>query len=218
MNDRTAASTTTPSVERRALRSLIPLGEAEASYAYAEPPPGSETGEAAFTAIGQAVERIGELAAEGAMTQVLVPIDAAILLDAQAAARFGEICEALPQDVRDRLLFEVTGLTESFSQAEADDIAIILYPHCHAYIARVASAAADFKLLTTCNFAGVAIDLGGRPWPEDEARPALAAFVEKSVANRLTSFLHGVDAPELVDLARETGVNYADGAALGGLD
>lgn len=208
------------SVEHCVLRPIMALTDSPDSFVYIEPMTGDGPdasadsallGVNALATIRLAAEQIEVLLAEGSPANAIVPVSAAALLDKDAADPIAAACQALPREIRERLVFEVLGLASSFAPSQADDIAIVLYPCCRFYTARVDPQTADLKLLTACNFAGAAIDLGDQPWPDEVVRPILTTFVENAARNRLTVFVHRIGTPEIIGLAADLGVTYADG-------
>lgn len=152
---------------------------------------------------------------EGASdTKVIVPLFGAAFVDKSVASAFTEACKAQPRAIHEQIVFEVTGVDDEVAMSWLDEVAIVLYLFCLSYICRVSPRSRNFSFQATCNYAGVSLDLGNKPWPVDRVGPFLAEFAVKCEAARLKAYVHGVGTAELAAAAVAAGVRYMDGAAV----
>jgi len=146
---------------------------------------------------------------------LVVPLDGPSLANKLVASAFTRFCRSLTDQQRERLMFEVTGLNlTKDSMSILDDTAIILFTYCSSYIARILPKTSNLRLVATNNYAGVSIDLRNRPWPVEVVQSHINDFIANARTNRLSTMVHGVATPPLLDAIQAAGARFVDGDAV----
>ncbi|MEO5336382.1 MAG: hypothetical protein H7841_05760 [Magnetospirillum sp. WYHS-4] len=157
------------------------------------------------------IKKAEELLNQGSDIKVIVPINGVALTYKPIASEFVRLCKSVPERVWSSTIFEVTNVNNVERMSFLDDIAVILYSFCLTFGARILPTCRDLKIYSTCNYSGVALTMGNRPMDVEKIRPFLRDFAERTERCRLKAYLHDIATPEIVDLARETGIRFVDG-------
>lgn len=147
----------------------------------------------------------------------IVPLNAAMLHDRHTASLFTTFCRTHARHLAPSLIFEVVNITGEQVMSHLDEIALILYPFCLTYSARIAPKTQNLRLYASCNYSGIALDLKGRPWPMKAVGGYFADLVSRSEQHRLKAYCHGLGTAELADAARQAGIRFISGPGVNDL-
>lgn len=164
-----------------------------------------------------AVERATALIRQSPDVKCIVPVNGAALHDKDTATQFTNYCRSYARHLSQTLIFEVVCISGSNAMSYLDEIAIILYPFCLTYSARITPKTQDLRLYATCNYSGIALDLKDKPWPMKAVGSYFDDLVRRSEQHRLKAYCHGLGSPELADAARQAGVRYLSGSGVNAL-
>lgn len=164
--------------------------------------------------VGGALEKAAALTAEGAGHKVVVPINGWALTHREVASTFTDLCRRYRGDVHQSVIFEITNMTNENRLSHLDDIAIILYPFCLTYTARILPKTQDLKHYAACNYTGISLYLKNKPWPMAALGTYFSDLVRRTEANRLKAYCHGLGSVELTGAAREAGVRFLSGSGV----
>ena len=154
------------------------------------------------------IERAKYLAATGDDARVIIPVNGRALMHRDLAGAFTAHCRTYDDQVTDRLIYEVTNVSDQAAQSHLDEVAAVLYLFCKTYGCRISPRTPNLQIYTACNYAGVALDMGRQNLPPDKVRDFLNRFVEKAEAWRLKAYLHGVADDTLRTIAHDAGVRF----------
>jgi hypothetical protein len=162
-----------------------------------------------------AAARAGLMVNAGDPRKLIVPVNGVALARKDIASALTERCREFGRDVAQTLIFEVTNTETGASLGVLDEIAIILYPFCLTYSARILPKAQDLKLYASCNYAGVALHMKDKPWPMKAVGGYFDDFTARTEAQRLKAYCHGLGTPALVEAALSAGVRFVSGPGVG---
>lgn len=158
-----------------------------------------------------AAVRAALLAKTGDGRKIIVPVNGAALAIPAVATAFAEGCRTFIRDLGPNILFEATNMDDEKSMGYLDEVAILLYPFCLTYAARILPKTQNLKLYATTNYSGIALHLRDKPWPMKAVGSYFDDLVKRSEANRLKAYCHGLGSTELVDAALAAGVRFVSG-------
>lgn len=161
--------------------------------------------------VDMAAARAGMMVNSGDDRKLIVPVNGTALAHRDIASALTERCRELSRDVTQVLIFEVTNAEDDKSLSVLDEIAIILYPFCLTYSARIKPKTQDLKLYASCNYTGIALHLKDKPWPMKAVGGYFEDLTRRAEASRLKAYCHGLGSPDLVDAALNAGVRFVCG-------
>ncbi len=159
-----------------------------------------------------AFQKARELAGGGA--GLIAPINGQGLANETMANIFTSVCQENGKDAVGDIVFEVTNASDQATMDFLDELAVVMFPFCKAYTARVPLDVPDVKVYCTCNYAGVAIDLENKPWTGEEVGDRLAALVQMAEGANLKAHVHGIGTEEVLSIAQAAGAHLIDGDAV----
>ncbi|MFA7429658.1 MAG: hypothetical protein WCZ23_05855 [Rhodospirillaceae bacterium] len=160
--------------------------------------------------------RAALMAKTGDTRKIIIPVNGAALAIPAVAAAFADGCRTFIRDLSQSILFEVTNMDDEKSMGYLDEVAILLYPFCLTYSARILPKTQNFKLYATTNYSGIALHLRDKPWPMKAVGSYFDDLVKRSEANRLKAYCHGLGSVELVEAALAAGVRFVSGPGVKG--
>lgn len=143
--------------------------------------------------------------------KLIVPVNGSALALPNVATAFAGGCRTFIRDHGPSILFEVTNMDDEKSMGYLDEVAILLYPFCLTYSARILPKTQNLKLYATTNYSGIALHLRDKPWPMKAVGSYFEDLVARTETNRLKAYCHGVGSLELVDAALAAGVRFISG-------
>lgn len=146
--------------------------------------------------------------------KLIVPVNGSALAIPAIATAFAEGCRTFIRDLGPSIVFEVTNMDDEKSMGYLDEVAILLYPFCLTYSARILPKTQNLKLYATTNYTGIALHLRDKPWPMKAVGSYFDDLVARTESNRLKAYCHGVGSLELVDAALAAGVRYIAGSGV----
>lgn len=158
-----------------------------------------------------AAARAGLMVNSGDDRKLIVPLNGSALTSREVASALTERCRQLSREVAQTLIFEVTNAEDDKSLSVLDEIAIILYPFCLTYSARIKPKTQNLKLYAACNYTGIALHLKDKPWPMKAVGGYFEDLTERAERNRLKAYCHGLGTPELVEAALAAGLRFVSG-------
>ncbi|MFN3077059.1 MAG: hypothetical protein ABT940_09315 [Alphaproteobacteria bacterium] len=163
------------------------------------------------TVVNAGLRKAEALSGEGQGRKVIIPLNGVALAKKAIAGDFANLCRSASEKSRSHVVFEVTNLLDEQRMSFLDDVAIVLYPFCQEYHARVSLKSQSFKVYATCNYTGISVDLLNKPWPLDAVGPHMKSLFARAEESRLKVCVHGVGNSKLAEFFRELGVHYMSG-------
>lgn len=164
-----------------------------------------------------AVEKIPGFLKLAPDVKCIIPVNAALLHHRETASLFTTFCRSHARHLTSALIFEVVNITGDQAMSHLDEIALLLYPFCLTYSARIAPKTQDLRLYASCNYSGIALDLKGKPWPMKAVGGYFEDLVSRSEQHRLKAYCHGIGSAELADAARQAGIRFLSGPGVNDL-
>jgi len=161
--------------------------------------------------LDMAAARAGLMVNTGDDRKLIVPVNGSALAHKGIASALTERCREFSRDIAQSIIFEVTNAEDDKSMAVLDEIAIILYPFCLTYSARIKPKTQNLKLYAACNYTGIALHLKDKPWPMKAVGGYFEDLTARTESNRLKAYCHGLGTPELVEAALAAGVRFVSG-------
>lgn len=148
--------------------------------------------------------------------KIIIPVNGAGLAIPAVATAFAEGCRTFIRDLGPNILFEATNMDDEKSMGYLDEVAILLYPFCLTYAARILPKSQNLKLYATTNYTGIALHLRDKPWPMKAVGSYFDDLVKRSETNRLKAYCHGLGSVDLVEAALAAGVRFVSGPGVKG--
>jgi GGDEF domain-containing protein len=144
----------------------------------------------------------------------IVPVHVSSLDNLSDRRRYLEICHAVPEFKRKRLVFEVLGMPKDVAKDAMGKYSASLRQVGGALIARMEANRARFDTLAETGYMAVSADVRNIPGPEAEVFAWMDRFVRGASLARLRTFLHGINSVSLAVAAVCSGFDYIDGDAV----
>ena len=168
--------------------------------------------------LGHAAAGLHDLVNGGGRTQLIVPVNFNSLNLGTRRKRYLKLCADIPSAYRRFLLFEICDIPPGTPGGRVLDLIVPLNQNAHGAIieASVSSAvdlvdsvgSAIMGVVTRADeFSGAVVDVSVR----------LNRYVTDLKARNMKVFLRGVNSPELVQVARVTGIDWMDGPCVAAL-
>lgn len=164
-----------------------------------------------------AIEKIPAFLRLAPDVKCIIPVNAALLQNRDTASQFTTFCRTHARHLTSALIFEVVNITGDQGMSHLDEIALLLYPFCLTYSARIAPKTQDLRLYASCNYSGIALDLKGKPWPMKAVGGYFEDLVSRSEQHRLKAYCHGLGSPDLAEAAQQAGIRFLSGPGVNAL-
>lgn len=165
------------------------------------------------TALGQA-RQIFDTTREAQNLLIFCPVNFKAIQNPKTRAKFTQICQTLPPEMRARLAFEVMGIPRSLEVPNVNGVLENIRDYCNVIVAgaRIDRPPSDNLCKGSVN--GISLDLRGIQTFQPQIQKMLDAFSGHAKKNKLRLMAHGIKCPTLAEKTAAAGFNTIDGEAL----
>jgi hypothetical protein len=168
--------------------------------------------------LGHAAAGLHDLVNGGGRTQLIVPVNFNSLNLGTRRKRYLKLCADIPSAYRRFLLFEICDIPPGTPGGRVLDLIVPLNQNAHgAIIEASVSSAVDLVDSVGSAIMGVATRADEFSGAAADVSTRLNRFVTDLKARNMRVFLRGVNSPELVQVAKATGIDWMDGPCVAAL-
>ena len=193
--------------QRRNCRSTLDFGHAVLGM----DPDHQEIAELDLLMLQRMIQDLMLLAQRGRLSLLAIQVHIKTLMGARSSRDFVALCQSIPEQLRDRVVFEVIELSKDVPQVSASRAIPRILPFCRTVIGQVPLGRTDFEDLLNTGIATVGIDLGRRRLSESRLFEAMERFAERAAEVGFGTFVHGLHSKSLATTAVCSGFRYLDG-------